>query len=267
MAYGGKDNTIGEWSIDKLAFLEKYLPIFVNATKRALHRYYIDGFAGNGEWIHRETGEYVPGSATIALKYANDFTGLHFVEMDPDRVSNLKRLVKDFSTEHKAKVHQGDTNIILPEIMKGIHPKAPTFVFLDPSGDQLNWKTIESLANWKTELFILYPYHMTIARYLPNDKDELKDWQKGRLNNFFGTDEWYDIYTSNDRLYLLSELLNLYKSRLEKLGYSYCNVSEVFKNTTGQYLYYMIWVGKNAAGKKIMDWVYKQQNPQISLDI
>jgi three-Cys-motif partner protein len=266
VAYGEKGNTIGEWSIDKLKFLDKYLPTFAKATQRAKHRYYIDGFAGNGEWIHRDTGEYVEGSAAIALKNAEGFTKLHFVEMDKNRSDNLANLVGSFSAGNKTVIHQGDTNTLLPSIMKKIHPLAPTFVFLDPSGDQLNWKTIESLSKWQTELFILYPYHMTIARYLPID-GEIEDWQIERLNKFFGTHDWYEIYLNKPRNYLLFELLNLYTSRLVNIGYKYCNVSKCFKSTTGQNLYYMIWVGKHPAGKKIMDWVFKQQEDQLSFDI
>ncbi|WP_169332844.1 three-Cys-motif partner protein TcmP [Effusibacillus pohliae] len=267
MGYGSKENTIGQWSIDKLAFLERYLPAYLKATKTALHRYYIDGFAGRGEWIHRETKEKVAGSATIAFKYAEQFTKLHFCELEEDRVQDLKKLAKQHNVTDKVQFHQGDCNIVLPSIMRSIHPTAPTFVFLDPSGDHIHWSTIETLALWRTELFILYPYHMTLLRYLPRDPRRQEGFQKERLNKFFGTDEWEEIYRCKPRTYLLFGLLDLYTRRLQEVGYPYCYVSKCFKSTTGQKLYYMIWVGKHKAGKNIMDWVYKQQSNQISLDI
>lgn len=267
MAYGEKENTVGEWSIDKLAFLDRYLPVFAKAAQKAKHRYYIDAFAGNGEWLHRETGAYVEGSASIALRNVSGFTRQFFVEMDDGRVNNLKGLVDKFKAHDKADVLQGDTNKVLPTLMQKIHKKAPTFVFLDPSGDQLHWSTIECLSEWKTELFILYPYHMTIQRYLPVDKTKQANWQKERLNNFFGTNEWFEIYQSKPREYLLFDLLELYTKRLESLGYEYRNVSKCFKSHTGQSLYYMIWVGKHPVGKKIMDWVFEKQDPQLSLDL
>lgn len=266
MGYGEKGNTIGDWSIDKLSFLERYLPCFARATKKARHKYYIDGFAGNGEWIHRITGEQVPGSVNIALNYVADFTEMHFIEMDEERVQNLNKLVKSYHANNKAFVHKGDCNILLQSIIKPIHPKSPIFIFLDPSSDQLNWNTIKVLSKWQTELFILYPYHMTIQRYLPQDK-KIRQWQIDRLNNFFGTDEWYSIYLNRPRMYLLFELLDLYTTRLKEIGYNYCNISNCFKTNTGQNLYYMIWVGKHPVGKKIMDSVFKQQDSQLSFDL
>ncbi|MDI3328845.1 MAG: three-Cys-motif partner protein TcmP [Alicyclobacillaceae bacterium] len=267
MGYGSKENTIGQWSIDKLAFLERYIPNYLLATKKALERYYIDAFAGRGEWIHRQTGEKVAGSASIVLRYAKEFTKIHLCELEEDRVEDLRRLVAENGASDKVAIHQGDANRLLPFIMKSIHRSAPTFVFLDPSGDHIHWSTIQTLSKWKTELFILYPYNMTLIRYLPRDPEKQEPFKKERLNLFFGTDEWEYIYRNTPRRYLHFELLDLYTRRLKELGYQYCNISKCFKSTTGQKLYYMIWVGKHKAGKDIMNWVYKQQSNQLSFDL
>jgi len=264
MAYGEKNNTIGEWSIFKLEFLEYYLPLYAKATKKAKHRYFIDAFAGNGKWIHRDKGIEVPGSAEIALRNIEGFTEMHFIEMEKNRVESLISLVKSYSSENKAFVHQGDCNELIPSILDKINKKAPTFVFLDPSGDQVRWKTIEILSQWKTELFILYPWNMTLARYLPRNKN-ITERSVNRLNNFFGTHEWYEIYMRVERPYLMSELLNLYMRRLKEIGYPYNNISNVIRSSTGQKLYYMIWVGKHKAGKEIMDWVYRRQQQQLTI--
>lgn len=121
MGYGDKENTIGEWSIDKLKFIERYLPYFVSATKRAYQRYYIDAFAGNGEWIHRDTGEKGPGSVSIALQNAAGFTKQHFIETNEERIENLKQLVLNENKQGKALVHNGDCNVLLPKIMSTIY--------------------------------------------------------------------------------------------------------------------------------------------------
>ena len=149
------------------------------------------------------------------------------------------------------------------KVLARIHPAAPTFVFLDPSGDHLRWSTIELLSKWRTELFILFPYNMTLVRYLPRHRKQ-EEWQKEHLDAFFGTRDWEEIY-KGERIYLLRRLLDLYTVRLRALGYKHVNISECFKNSTGQNLYYMIWVGKHDAGKKIMDWVFAQQSNQLKL--
>lgn len=263
MTYGEKD-AIGRWSLGKLAFLERYLPAYLRATKPAMHRYYIDGFAGRGQWIDKSTGQNVDGSAAIALQHANKFTHLYFIEYEDDRAKNLRTLIDSYGASHKATVYVGDCNEHLPIIMRKINYKAPTFVFLDPSKDQLQWRSLELLSQWKTELFILFPLNMTILRFLPRRGNQ-ENWATERLDRFFGTREWEDIYKNKSRPYLASELLKLYISRLTNLGYEHINISDIFKSDTGQSLYYMIWVGKHPVGKKIMDTVFEKQSPQLKL--
>lgn len=263
MAYGEEDK-IGRWSIDKLAFLEKYIPAYLNATKKSWQRYYIDGFAGQGRWIHNKTGKVVDGSPAIVLKHAEQFTHLHFVEYDHDRANQLIELVKQFNATHKATIHVGDCNKKIPEIMQGIHKKAPCFVFLDPSKHSLHWPTIVVLSKWRTELFILFPLNMTLIRFLPRH-GQLKPWAADHLNPVFGTNEWETIYREVPRYMLAQSLLDLYTERLKDLGYEFINISRIFKSDRGQKLYYMIWVGKHPVGKKIMDSVFLQQPGQLEL--
>lgn len=275
MPYGEEEGYIGHWSTAKLDILREYLPIYQNACMRAKHCFYVDAFAGRGEWKVKGTNEVVQGSPKIALTHLEKFTRTYFVEMDEERVKELQSLKDSSAHPFKVKVLQGDANEMLPQIFHEIHPKAPTFVFLDPSADQLKWSAIEHLSKWKTELFILYPYNMTISRYLPQDIDKLRPWGIERLNNFFGCSDWLEVYQDHAggrRRYLAEALLRLYTGRLKQLGYDYCNVSKCFRTIDaehGQRLYYMLWVGKHPVGKKIIDSVLKkvENSPQLDLGL
>lgn len=264
MAYGEKEGTIGDWSIQKLKFIEDYLPSFIKATNKALHRYYIDCFAGKGTWIHRDSGETVDGSPSISMKYSNDFTKLFFIEFNPERTTELEQLANDKGCTNY-EIFTGDCNVEIEKILNKIHNRAPTFVFIDPSADQVTFDMMRTLSKWKTELFILYPYQMTIRRYLPKNKATLKEWQKKRLNKFFGSEEWLPIYLESDRTYLLSRLLEFYTDNLKNLGYEYVHTSDIFQMDSGPELYMMIWVGKHPVGSKIMKRVYENQSAQLSL--
>lgn len=263
MAYGEQD-VIGRWSIDKLSFLEKYIPAYLRATGRSYQRYYIDGFAGKGKWIHKNTGELVDGSPAIVLKHADKFTHLHFIEYDDIRANQLKELVSYYNATNKVTVHVGDCNEVIPTVLQRINLRAPSFVFLDPSKDQLKWETISTLSKWKTELFILFPLNMTLLRFLPRHGN-IHPWAPDRLTPLFGTDEWEYLYKSVPRYELAHSLLELYTQRLKNLGYDHINISRIFKNDNGQRLYYMIWVGKHPIGKKIMDSIFEQQPGQLEL--
>lgn len=264
MTYGGQYDEIGEWSIEKLKFIEDYLPHYIRATKKAWHRYYIDCFAGKGRWIHKHSKELVDGSPAISMKYKDDFTKLFYIEMDENRCSALKALTSEFNSLN-AEIIQGDCNIEIESVLMRIHPRAPTFVFIDPSADQVKFSTMEKLAKWKTELFILYPYQMTLRRYLPRDVSKLKPWGIERMDAFFGSRGWLDIYQNTRRELLLSELLKYYTDNLRKLGYEYTHISDVFRMKSGPELYMMIWVGKHPVGEKIMKTVYEKQSDQLSL--
>ncbi|UNC91644.1 hypothetical protein [Candidatus Contubernalis alkaliaceticus] len=50
MGYG-KNELVGEWSKEKLKYLQAYLPAYTNATQKARQKFYIDGFAGKGDWL------------------------------------------------------------------------------------------------------------------------------------------------------------------------------------------------------------------------
>lgn len=264
MAYGENYDEIGQWSVEKLKFIEDYLPSFTRATKTAMQRYYIDCFAGKGRWIHKDTKKIIDGSPAISLKYKDEFTKLFFIEMDEKRCNKLKELV-DENNCHNAEIINGDCNIEIANVLKRIHPRSPTFVFVDPSADQVHFSTMEILSKWKTELFILFPYQMTLRRYLPKDKSKLGEWQIERLNSFFGSNEWLNIYKTCSRKYLLSKLLDLYTNNLKKLGYEFVHISQVFQMENGPELYMMIWVGKSPVGEKIMKKVYEKQYDQLSL--
>ncbi|RJS59182.1 three-Cys-motif partner protein TcmP [Bacillus sp. PK3_68] len=264
MAYGGNYDEIGSWSLAKLKFIEDYLPHYIRATKKAMHRYYIDCFAGKGKWIHKDTKEIVDGSPAISMKYKNDFTKMFFIEMNSERCNSLNELIKEQQCTN-AEVVQGDCNDKIKSVLQRIHKRAPSFVFVDPSADQVQFSTMQLLSQWQTELFILFPYQMTLRRYLPRDHSKLGDWQKERLNSFFGSKDWLDIYLNSHRDYLLSNLLNFYIGNLKKLGYCYVHESEIFQVKNGPELYMMIWVGKHPIGNKIMKSVYDKQSDQLSL--
>lgn len=274
MTYG-EEGTIGQWSLVKLDILRTYLPAYQAACRRARDCYCIDAFAGKGEWRVRGTDRVVEGSPQIVLDYLGGFTQVFMIEMEAKRARELEYLKERSSHPSKVTVIVGDTNVVLSNALRSIHPKAPTFVFLDPSGDQLQWATIELLAKWQTELFILYPYGMTIARYLKRDPDKQEQWEIDRLNTFFGCENWNETYRdciAGRRKYLESELLDLYTERLRGLGYKYCFVSRCFRTIDerhGQKLYYMIWVGKHPVGGKIIRSVLgkMESGPQATLGL
>jgi three-Cys-motif partner protein len=67
-------------------------------------------------------------------------------------------------------------------------------VFLDPYGMQVEWSTIERLAETKgVDLWYLFPLGVGVARLLTHRGDMSEAWQM-RLDLLFGTSKWRERF-------------------------------------------------------------------------
>lgn len=168
------------WSVDKLEFLENYMPAFAKACKQVLDKgfdiHYVDGFAGSG--INVINGAERAGSALLAL--AENFTKYHFVE---EGSSNFAALTTRVNSHPKKEAVQtllkADFNLAIDEILAKINRRSPTFFFIDPTGLHINWETMQKIgAREKADLFILVSAS-TVARNAKQAPDT--------ITRFFGT--------------------------------------------------------------------------------
>jgi hypothetical protein len=225
---------VGEWTKDKLKLLELYLPGYLQATTRTLDRIYIDGFAGPGRNLVRDTGEVIAGSPLIALDAhangnASRFTRLYFIEKDAATANELRsvlaaRAQSSGREDPRVTVIEGDVNIELPRIVRSLNK-----------------------AEWRTELFINFPLGMAINRNPSSQK----------VDAYFGTSEWKPLQDRHDT----RGILDLYKGRLAGLGYDQQAQHDPLIRTSkgfGQHLYYMIPASKVPAALNIWNWVVRQ---------
>ncbi|HVP06144.1 MAG TPA: three-Cys-motif partner protein TcmP [Dehalococcoidia bacterium] len=243
---------IGEHTKEKLRIIGLYLPVYLQATKRALERVYIDAFAGPGRNRVKTTGEIVDGSPFIALQAIAQngtvFDKYYFIELDPDIAGELEGAIQNLSPKPAVEVICGDVNVELPKLMGRIRRRSPTFVLLDTEGIEPAWTTIEALAPWQTELLINFPLGMGIKRNTRSEK----------VTRYFGTEEWRQVWQGSHPGEAKG-LIDLYKSRLRALGWKHPSaLDRPIRTTGGQNLYYLIHVSKVEAAKSIMDWVAKQ---------
>jgi len=152
---------VGQWSIDKLKLLEKYLHAYTTILTnqqwcRALH--YIDAFAGAGTAIDRETQEFLDASPRVAVNTDPPFTHLVFIDKDARRAAELERLQDEFAYRD-IDIYQGDSNdIIVNKVIPQISRNERAFLLIDPYGMGVKWQTIELAARVGTfEVFVNYP--------------------------------------------------------------------------------------------------------------
>ena len=256
---------VGAWTRDKLKVVEDYLPPYLTATQRATERVYIDAFAGPGKNILERTGETIDGSPLIALSAkghdGRGFDRLFFIDNDRQAIRELKAEVASYGATNRAEVIHGDVNVVLPRLIRTIHPRSPTFVFLDTEGIEPRWDTIQSLKDSRTEVLINFPLGMAINR----------NPESAKVTAYFGTEEWRK-YWDGDRVSRTAGLIRFYLERLASLGWGeQSDHPRLVKDDGNRHLYYLLFASKDPAGRKIMNWALGQPDAagqgRFSLDL
>jgi three-Cys-motif partner protein len=253
------------WTADKLDFLEKYLPAFAIATKRAREAgaeiHYVDGFAGPG--INDINGELRNGSPLIAV--ANDFDRYHLVEQRIKIFRELKRhieLSEKFTAGQVSTLERGDFNQLVVQILLKIPRYSPTFFLLDPEGLELHWETVSQIGQrQRADVFVLVSasgVHRCVKEY------------PDVVTRFYGTDEWKTLDVNPDPQMLGSsgflKYLDFYRERLTTLGFTAVEHFMIAKTSTNTPLHGLIFAAKHQTAIKIASDVLRRlqgkgQNP------
>jgi len=256
------------WSEVKLQVLAEYLQGFTRVVRsKSRGAIYLDLFAGSFENDRRHGTGTFPGSTQIALGIEPRFTKLVFFEL-PDPAARLRADIEwARPADRRWRVEEGDCNQTLPSALSSLRRVrwAPTFAFLDPRGLQVEWSTVQTLADWrrnrktKVEQWILMP-EPAIARVLGLSGVQGR-LSAERLDQLFGCRDWLPIHqgrrsgslTPDD---MRAEFVNLYRWRLENvLGYDTTHALQIVA-TGGQPVYTLIFATDSAPGDAIMGHLY-----------
>ena len=223
----------GNWTTRKLDILESYMDAYTTALKKQGFRLmYIDAFAGEGRIGLRDDDDgvqFLSGSVTRALKIEDrPFDRLVFVEKNPARYRELERLRKRHP-RREIRVENRDANDYLRTLRENWNQWRGV-LFLDPFATQVEWSTIESIADFKAlDTWLLFPVS-AIMRMLPNTRtpeDVSAEWE-ARLNLVYGDESWKDLYRERKQGNLFGELkyerdpgvdglMEIYKNNLPNL--------------------------------------------------
>lgn len=200
----------GNWTKEKLNILDKYLSAYTIALKRQnFYKIYVDAFAGTGyvnifegdgspllpEFSEDDVRDFTEGSAQLALGVQPPFDEYYFIEKSVERFGELSKLRIDFPTlAGRINTLQGDANQILMNLVQRDWRFTRAVVFLDPYGMQVRWKTLEAIARTQAiDLWILFPLGVAVNRLLKRD-GEISKGARTRLDELFGTNEWYSEF-------------------------------------------------------------------------
>lgn len=286
-------------------YLSAYTTVFhgINRTRAEDRRdpfktVYVDAFAGAGTARIRKGEPSAPaptalplvetvrdqdpgvrlviaGSPRRALEVAHPFDVYVFIEQAPDRLALLNELATEFGARlgpNRVLVRAGDCNAYLQNQL--LDPRRDWrvwrgLVFLDPFGMDVPWETVERLgATRSIEVFINFPLHMCIQRFMRRNPDEITPAEYDRLDRYFGGRGWFDeAYERRTNMFAASavvkrddaneRLLAWYRGRLAQ-HFGYVSPAGLINNTVGGPLYYLIHAGPNKTGSKIASEVLER---------
>ncbi|AFZ16462.1 three-Cys-motif partner protein TcmP [Allocoleopsis franciscana] len=204
----------GDWTEEKLNRVRKYLVAYSTIMSKYKFRYaYIDAFAGTGyrelkeddeastlmlpELVDQESKKLFDGSARIALQTKPRFTKYIFIEKDESKIAELNKLKAEFTTlADDITIIQSDANMYINELCAKNWKTNRAVLFLDPFGMQVPWSTITSIARTEAiDLWYLFPIGIAVNRLLKKDGN-IKPSIRRRLDEVFGTPEWYETFYS-----------------------------------------------------------------------
>lgn len=263
----------GDWTKQKLAILGKYLDAYTTAMKnQPFQLTYIDAFAGSGQIELRHSSifgkpeqKFLRGSVRLALETeARPFDRFVLVERNRKRRTALERLKEEYPAR-RIDIIGRDAN----DFLRQQHFDRPLFrgvLFLDPFATQVEWTTIERVADLEMfDTWILFPVG-AIARILPKTKrpEEINDAWKKRLNTIYGSDCWESLYRSETQPGLFGELsttareagarglTRIYRQNLQTLfGKRFLDRSAPLANSRGSVLYDLMFCAGHPRGAPI----------------
>lgn len=211
----------GNWTDRKLervrGYLSAYTRIFAgNVRARKLTAIYVDAFAGTGYRAQRrsaggralpfpeladpEAEAFLKGSARLALEVEPPFSEYVFIERGVKRVRELENLKQQFPEKAAAiTVVRRDANSYLKEWCRGTDWRLRrAVVFLDPYGMQVEWATIEAVAQTHAiDLWVLFPLGVAVTRLLTRHDPPPAPWSRA-LTRTLGTEEWRRVFYRTD---------------------------------------------------------------------
>jgi len=184
-----KFDEIGYWSEVKLDIIREYAAAYsrILSRQRGLTHVYIDGFAGAGVHVGKATGKFVLGSPLNALAIRPPFREFFLVDLEGDKVAQLRRLVGDRPDVH---IVHGDCNrVLLDHVFPRVQWKdyRRGLCLLDPYGLDLSWKVIETAGQIRSiDLFLNFPIMDANRNALWRDPERVPPRQAKRLTAYWG---------------------------------------------------------------------------------
>ena len=198
----------GNWTEEKLNIFTSYLDAYLIALQnQKFKKIYIDAFAGTGEIETSDGGQFLVGSAKRALTSEKKFDHYYFIEADSQKAGELQNMINSEFPQMRGivTIYCGDANDKLAEIISNVDWRYNRgLLFLDPYATQVNWVTLENVAQTKSiDVWYLFPF-FALERMLPKNGKYAK-WENC-IDRLLGDSGWRKEFYKKDPQMTLFDL-------------------------------------------------------------
>ncbi len=254
---------VKKWACHKLECLGEYLETYAAVLKKA-SCYFLELFAGGS--IDCNSNECPIDSPELgALKTKSRFTGYLLLTRDQPSQRKLKKLAAPYNGSISIITGNPINDRVIKELYDIVPRSAASLALIDPPGyRKLRWTTIKKLAahglDWqghKTELLIIFPLEMALARNLTRPQCEAS------ITRFYGNSQWLEIRQKRRDNKIgpdeaRRKLVELYKTSLKKLGYRYVSSLTPARFSNPPF-YHIIWASDKDGQKKTLKKAFTRE--------
>jgi three-Cys-motif partner protein len=231
---------VGRQSTHKHYFLQRYIDIFTKSMSGKWSLHFIDLFAGAGIERVKGSNRLQWGSPMLAAHTPKPFDRLHLCELDKEKCEALTARIGH--CRPNSQIINGDANELVGQITAEIPRGSLSLAFLDPYDLQLDFVTVQRLADLRADLIIFFPDRLDILRNREHYYYENPD---SKLDRYLGLESnWRAILDGTTPSQRVEALKALYRQRLrEVLGYSVVEHERI--PTDGRPLYYLVFCSRH----------------------
>ena len=254
----------GAWTREKLDILQNYLDAYTTALKdQPFTLHYVDAFAGSGAIEAQgdaDGAKLLEGSPKVALGIQNKpFDRLIFIEIGQENADSLRTMIAHGDNADRAQVVTEDANQYLPKFCAAMGRYDRAVVFLDPFGTQVDWETVQAIADTeKCDTWILFPVS-AIRRLLPRSGEVRSLGNENRLTKVFGDESWRNLQYPSEQMSFFCEveiqtdpgvkaIVELYRSKLDGSFTRVAPVGRTLRNSRNSPMYELLFAVGNPNG-------------------
>lgn len=262
---------IGNWSEAKLDIIRNYASKYTTImSKQSFIKkcIYIDAFSGAGTHISRTTGDFVLGSPLNALNVVPPFNEFHFIDLDGDKASALR---KNTGEHQNVSIYQGDANTVLKD---QVFPKCKfsdyrrALCLLDPYSLSVDWNVLLEAGKLTTiEIFYNFMIMDANMNVLWRDPEKVSSVQSERMDKVWGDGTWREIaYVKQIGFFEPSfkktgneVIAEEFRKRIQNIaGFKFVPKPVLMKNDNGATIYYLYFATNNEKGATIVDYIFEK---------